>query len=39
MEMFGEKYCKDNHDAFGNAECIYVLAYATMILQTSMHNP
>lgn len=32
MEIFGEKYCKDNHDSFGNAECIYVLAYATMIL-------
>ncbi len=39
MEIFGEKYCKDNHNAFGNAECVYVLAYATMMLQTSMHNP
>ena len=32
MEIFGEKYCKDNHDAFGNAECSYILAYATMML-------
>jgi Sec7-like guanine-nucleotide exchange factor len=39
MEKFGEKYCKDNHDAFGNAECIYLLSYATMMLQTSIHNP
>ena len=39
MEVFGEKYCKDNHDAFGTAECIYILSYATMILQTSIHNP
>lgn len=39
MEKFGEKYCLDNHDAFGNAECIYLLSYATMMLQTSIHNP
>lgn len=39
MEKFGEKYCLDNHDAFGSAECIYLLSYATMMLQTSIHNP
>jgi brefeldin A-inhibited guanine nucleotide-exchange protein len=39
MEKFGEKYCKDNHNAFGSAECIYLLSYATMMLQTSIHNP
>ena len=39
MEKFGEKYCKDNHDAFGSAECIYLLSYATMMLQTTIHNP
>lgn len=32
MEKFGEKYCLDNHDAFGSAECIYLLSYATMML-------
>jgi Sec7-like guanine-nucleotide exchange factor len=39
MEKFGEKYCLDNRDAFGSAECIYLLSYATMMLQTSIHNP
>jgi brefeldin A-inhibited guanine nucleotide-exchange protein len=32
MEKFGEKFCSDNHDSFGSAECIYLLAYATMML-------
>jgi len=39
MEKFGEKYCKDNPDSFGSAECVYLLSYATMMLQTSLHNP
>lgn len=39
MEKFGEKYCQDNRNAFGSAECIYLLSYATMMLQTSIHNP
>jgi brefeldin A-inhibited guanine nucleotide-exchange protein len=39
MEKFGNKYCIDNHNAFGSAECIYLLSYATMMLQTSIHNP
>lgn len=39
MEKFGEKYHKDNPDAFGNAESIYLLSYATIMLQTSIHNP
>ena len=39
MEKFGEKYSLDNRDAFGSAECIYLLSYATMMLQTSIHNP
>lgn len=32
MEKFGNKYCQDNHNAFGSAECIYLLSYATMML-------
>ena len=36
MEKFGDKYCHDNPDAFGSAECIYLLSYATMMLQTSI---
>lgn len=32
MEKFGEKYCKDNPDAFASAECAYLLSYATIML-------
>ncbi len=32
MEKFGDKFCQDNPDAFGSAECIYLLSYATMML-------
>lgn len=39
MEKFGEKYCKDNPDNFGSAECVFILSYATIMLQTSLHNP
>ncbi|EQD28054.1 SEC7-like domain protein, partial [mine drainage metagenome] len=39
MEKFGEKYTKDNPDAFGSAECVYLLSYATIMLQTAIHNP
>ena len=39
MEKFGEKYVKDNPESFGSSECVYLLAYATMMLQTSIHNP
>jgi brefeldin A-inhibited guanine nucleotide-exchange protein len=39
MEKFGEKYVKDNPETFGSSECVYLLSYATMMLQTSIHNP
>jgi Sec7-like guanine-nucleotide exchange factor len=39
MQKFGEKFCRDNPDTFGNADCVYLLSYATMMLQTSLHNP
>lgn len=32
MEKFGEKYVKDNPEAFGSAECAYLLSYATIML-------
>ena len=32
MEKFGEKFCKDNTDTIGSAECVYILSYATMML-------
>lgn len=38
MEKFGEKYYKDNPTIFASGECVYLLAYATMMLQTSLHN-
>jgi Sec7-like guanine-nucleotide exchange factor len=31
MEKFGEKYCRDNPDKFETAECVYLLAYATIM--------
>jgi len=39
MEKFGEKLSKDRPEDFGNAEGVYLLAYATLMLQTSVHNP
>jgi brefeldin A-inhibited guanine nucleotide-exchange protein len=39
MEKFGEKLSRDRPEEFGNAEGVYLLAYATLMLQTSVHNP
>jgi len=39
MEKFGEKLAKDRPEEFGNAEGVYLLGYATLMLQTSVHNP
>jgi Sec7-like guanine-nucleotide exchange factor len=45
MEKFGEKFIADNpngsDDVQGvmSAECVYLLSYATMMMQTSLHNP
>ena len=39
MEKFGEKLAKDRPEEFGNAEGVYLLSYATLMLQTSLHNP
>ncbi len=39
MEKFGEKYVRDNPSSFSSAEPAYILAYATIMLQTSLHNP
>lgn len=39
MEKFGEKFHKDNPEIFKTAECVYLLAFATMMCQTSIHNP
>ena len=39
MEKFGEKYVADNPGTIGDSECIYLLSYSIMMLQTSIHNP
>mmetsp|Transcript_7302 Transcript_7302/g.12330 ORF Transcript_7302/g.12330 Transcript_7302/m.12330 type:complete len:148 (+) Transcript_7302:2409-2852(+) len=39
MQKFGEKLSEDRPAEFGNAEGVYILAYATLMLQTSIHNP
>jgi brefeldin A-inhibited guanine nucleotide-exchange protein len=39
MEKFGEKYVHDNPDIFASAESVYLLSYATIMAQTSIHNP
>ena len=40
MENFAEKFCNDNPShIFENATTAYVLAYATIMLQTDAHNP
>ena len=45
MERFGEKFISDNPDGTDgcqgemSAECVYLLSYATMMMQTSLHNP
>ena len=45
MECFGEKFVHDNPNGTENiqgemsAECVFLLSYATMMMQTSLHNP
>ena len=45
MEKFGEKFVSDNPNGSDDlqgamsAECVYLLSYATMMMQTSLHNP
>jgi Sec7-like guanine-nucleotide exchange factor len=45
MEKFGEKFIADNPTGSDgvqgvmSAECVYLLSYATMMMQTSLHNP
>ena len=45
MERFGEKFVADNPKGSDSlqgemsAECVFLLSYATMMMQTSLHNP
>ncbi|CAE7641264.1 BIG1 [Symbiodinium pilosum] len=39
MQHFAAKYCRDNPGRFSDEDCVYVLAYSVMMLQTSLHKP
>lgn len=45
MERFGEKFVRDNPKGSDkvqgemSAECVFLLSFATMMMQTSLHNP
>lgn len=45
MEAFGEKFVHDNPKGSDqvqgemSAECVFLLSFATMMMQTSLHNP
>ena len=39
MEKFADRYCTCNQTTFQSADQAYTLAYATIMLNTDMHNP
>ena len=45
MEIFGQKFASDNPNGSDGCQeemspdCVFLLAYATMMMQTSLHNP
>jgi len=39
MECFAKRYCQLNPDIFSNADTCYILSYAIIMLNTSLHNP
>ncbi|KAH9613534.1 hypothetical protein KSS87_009649, partial [Heliosperma pusillum] len=39
MEKFAERYCADNPALFKNADTVYNLIYAVIMLNTDAHNP
>ncbi|XP_065898377.1 cytohesin-1-like [Dysidea avara] len=39
MEHFAQGYCAANPTLFSNSDTCYVLAYAIIMLNTSLHNP
>lgn len=38
MELFAEKYCSENPDAFSSAGTAYILAFSIMMLNTDAHS-
>ena len=39
MEAFASWYCENNVGKFSHEDTCYVLAFATIMLNTSLHNP
>lgn len=39
MECFAQRYCQNNPDIFTNTDTCYVLSFAIIMLNTSLHNP
>jgi len=39
MEAFAQRYCQLNPDIFTNPDTCYVLSFAIIMLNTSLHNP
>ena len=39
METFAQRYCQLNPDIFTNSDTCYVLSFAIIMLNTSLHNP
>lgn len=39
MECFAQRYCALNPDIFTNTDTCYVLSFAIIMLNTSLHNP
>jgi cytohesin len=39
MECFAERYCASNPDVFVSTDTCYVLSFAIIMLNTSLHNP
>jgi len=37
--QFAQRFCDCNPSTFANADTGYVLAFATIMLNTSLHNP
>ena len=39
MESFAQRYCQLNPEIFTNSDTCYVLSFAVIMLNTSLHNP
>eukprot|EP00004_Rigifila_ramosa_P007117 TRINITY_DN1802_c0_g1_i1.p1 TRINITY_DN1802_c0_g1~~TRINITY_DN1802_c0_g1_i1.p1 ORF type:complete len:941 (-),score=212.16 TRINITY_DN1802_c0_g1_i1:101-2923(-) len=39
VNVFAERFCKDNPTLFANKDTAYVLSYSVIMLNTDLHNP